>query len=223
MLVGLAVLCSCGNGEQPAQPSTTAIAVTTSTTASPERLRAALLVAGDVPGSKPTPDSADPADVVDLSACFPGNPMGARSVPNEVQTPDLALIEGRVERNYTSAAWQGPPDQARAYVETFSSSAGSICVLNEFKSFLTAGSAGAEADSFGLSGTVTNVAIGDRGALLPISGGFRNGKTSVQLGFDLLVFQKGPVLVFLIAGSFQGPTTPGQAVELARKIFGRLP
>ena len=107
--------------------TTTVAATTTNRSAASTK---AALQASDVPGSTESPAAEGDTDV---SACFPGNPFGAKVDPNEVDSPDLEITQGAVQRTYSSSARVGTPDQARAFVTTLASSEGSACVLKAFK------------------------------------------------------------------------------------------
>ena len=224
LLTALVLLAGCGGDDETSSSTTTSQAAATSTTVaatsttrSPDALKAALLTQADVPGS--TVSTSPPSDA-DFSACFPGNPLGGKDFPNEVESPDLELTQGTVQRQYTSGARQATPDQARDFVTTFSSEPGSQCVLNAFKTFIS--SPPNPLDASGLTAKVSSASIADAGGVLSISGNLKSGAESVPIAADLVAFRKGPIVVLLSVGSVQGPTAPGQAVELAQKIAGRL-
>ncbi len=232
-LAAALLLGACGGGDPASSPSTTTggagttasgaaptttVAATTSTTRSPESLKAALLQPGDLPGATSSP--AEPSDS-DLSACFPGNPLGSKSDPGEVDSPDFELTRGTVSRNYASAARVATSEQASAFVSTFASATGSACVVKQVKAFLA--EPPDPIDASGLSGQATTVSVADLGANLRISGSVGPGGQSGRLVLEVIAFHKGPVVVLLFVGAFGGDVIGGQGVELARKIAGRLP
>lgn len=203
------------------------MATTTTVAKSPAALKAALLTPADVRGSKvaaPTPGD-DQDD--DLSACFPGNPLGVKTDPNEVASPSLELTQSRIERTYDSAARQGTPEQAAMFVATVLSPAGSPCLLNSFKTAITDGGRAdpnpVTIDASGLTATSTDVAVADGGAVLTTKGVLKVAGKRIPLTGETLFFRKGGVLVLVDVGAIGGSTAPGEAVELARKVAGRLP
>lgn len=224
-LAALALLAGCrGDGTPSSGATTTSRGATTTTVAvrspplSPEALKATLLQPTDVPGTTATaPEQQD----ADLSACFPGNPLGAKTDPTEADGPELNRIEGDVRRNYSSTTRVAAPDQVKAFVTTFGSASGAACVVNAIKAVL--GAPPNPVDVSGLTGQVAPAAVGDGGAQLAITGNVvAQGKT-IPLTFDVLVFSKGSSVVFLYVGALGGPPLPGQTLELAGKIAGRFP
>jgi len=161
-----------------------------------EALTAALLSPADVPES--TSSAASP-DRADISACFPGNPLGSTANPTEVQGPDLSLGDASgVQRQYSSSARKATPEQAAAFVSTFASPTGSACALDAYKAAINNDPKPPKFDAASLTGPTTTAAVGDGGAVLSVGGSL----TVVNLG---------------------GPRLPGQAVDLATRIAGRLP
>ena len=225
-LTAILLLVGCGGDDSPSSPgttvttagatTTTTLAATT-TTRSAASIKAALLQASDVPGSTESPAAEGDAD---LSACFPGNPFGAKEDPNEVDSPDLEITQGAVQRTYSSSARVGTPDQAKAFVTTFASPEASTCILNAFRADFAAPPDAIDASR--VTGKPSAVAVGDGGTLLPLTGPITAGGRSSTLSVDLLVFSKGPVVVFMTVGAFGGPVVAGQSLELAKKIAGRL-
>jgi len=191
---------------------------TTTTAKNAAALRAALLTAADVPGTIPGPAAKE----TDLGPCFAGNPVSVKSNPNEVVGPSLGIVQGRVRRSFESNATEAGPKQAAAYVATFSSPAGSACVIDAIKKAISSQS-GPKADASGMAGSVKAVAIADGGAVLAVKGSVKVNGAPAPAALDLVVFRKGQVVVLVSAGAFGGTTTPNQAVELARKVNGRLP
>lgn len=231
-LAALALLAGCGGGDSETSASTaagsgnttTTAAVTTTvaattTTRAAEALRAALLTPADVPGSVV---STSPPSDADFGACFPGNPIGAKAFPGEVEGPDLELTEGNVQRQYSSAARQGTADQARDFVTTFSSEQAVQCVVNAFKSFITSDPDPPKLDPSNLTGKAADAPVADDAGVLTVSGSLVAGTQSIPIGVELLVFRKGSTVVLVSAGAVQGPVVAGQAVELAQKVAGRL-
>ncbi len=218
-VIAFAALVGCGNDDDQASAPITTLPATTSTTRSADALRAALLSPADVPGAKASTPSPDD---LDLSACFPGNPLGAKTDPGEIDSPDLELTQGAVERSYSSSARQATQEQAAAFVATFLSPAGSECVLNAIKVEIAGGRTDSQIDLSGLKGSASKAAVGDAGGTLAVRGLLRSGARSAGAEADLLVFHKGPVVVLLLAGAINGPVVPNQAVELGQKIAGRL-
>jgi len=202
-----------------AASTTTTLPATTTSPRSAASLGAALLTAADVPGATPTP--ATPGDL-DLSPCFPGNPLGARVDPSEVDGPDLELVQGRIQREYSSRARQSTPEQAAAFVATVGSPAGSACVLNALKASIGSDPPPPRIDAAGLAGVVTPVDIGEGAALVALNGSLTSDGAPTPAGFELLAFRKGPVVVVLLASAVQGPSLPGQAIGLALSIARRL-
>jgi len=221
-LTALLLLGGCGGDDSESASSTTVGATTTTvavttTTRSAGSLRAALLRASDVPGSTESPSEEGDAD---LRACFPGNPLGIPKDPKTVSSPDLDLTDGDIRRNFTSSARAATPQQAEDYVTTFGSRAGSACVLEAFKADLAAPPDPVDASD--LTGRPSSVAVGDKGSLVTITGSLAAGTETVPLNVELLVFHKDEVVVFLTAAAFAGPLVPGQGLELAEKVAGRL-
>jgi hypothetical protein len=212
-LAAAALLAGCGSDDESSSPTTAA------TTKSPEALKAALLSPADVPGSTV---STSPGTDADLSACFPGNPLGGKDFPGEVEGPDLELTEGDVQRQYGSSLRQATEDQAKEFVSTFSSEKGSQCVLNSFKTAISSDPSPPKLDPSGLTGKVADASVADDGAVLTVSGNLTAGGQSVPIGVELLAFRKGSTVVLMSAGAVQGPAKRGQAVELAQKVAGRL-
>ena len=234
LLSAILLLVGCGGNDSPSSSvttvttagatTTTTVAATTTTTVaattttrSAASIKAALLQASDVPGSTESPAAEGDTD---LSACFPGNPFGAKVDPSEVDSPDLEITQGAVQRTYSSSARVGTPDQAKAFVTTFASPEGFTCVLNAFKADLAAPPDAIDASR--VTGKPSTVSVGDGGTLLPLTGPITAGGRSSTLSVDLLVFSKGPVVVFMTAGAFGGPVVAGQSLELAKKIDSRL-
>jgi len=219
-LTALALLAGCGDDGGSSSPSTTAGGASPSTK-SADAIKAALLTPADVPGS--TVSTSASSDDADFSACFPGNPLGGKAFPNEVEVPELELSDGAVQRQYSSGARQATEAQAREFVTTFGSESGSQCVLNAFKSFISNDPSPPQLDPSGLTAKVSDVPVADDGALLNISGNLTSGAQATPIAVDLLAFRKGGIVVLMSAGAVQGPLVPGQAVQLAQKIAGRLP
>ncbi len=233
-LTALLLLGACGGDDSPSSPSTTAggrgtttssaAATTTSTgtaatSKSGEALRAALLTVADVPGA--TVATSSPNDF-DLSTCVSGNTFAAKSDPSEVKSPGLELTEGAVNRQFGSKARQGTPEQAKAFVTAFASPSVSACVLDAFKAFVGQDPTPPKVDASGLTGTATAAAVADGGGVLSIKGDLKVGTDVASVDSDLLVFQKGSVVVFVSVSAVGGPKAPGKSLELARKIAGRL-
>ena len=226
-LTALALLAGCGGDDTSSTTPTSggagvttssSVAPTTATTSSPEALMTSLLQPDDVPGATATkPEQQD----ADLSACFPGNPIGAKTDPSEVDSPEFNLIEGEVRRNYSSTTRVATPEQVKAFVTTFGSASGSGCVLTAIKAVL--GAPPNPVDVSGLTGSASPAAVADGGAQLAITGDVVAGGKTIPLTVDVLVFQKGSAVVFLYVAALGGPPLPGQTLELARKIAGRLP
>jgi len=186
----------------------------------PGSLATKLLSPADVPGSTPSPASSGSAD---LSACFPGNPLGAKADPSQVTGPDLSVTDASaVEHQYGSSARQATPEQVTAFLSAFASPAGSACALNAYKAAITDNPKPPKFDASGLTGPVTVVAVGDGGVVLALSGDLVTDGNTVPALFDLLLFRKGSLLVSLSASTLGGPAVPGQAVELGSKIAARL-
>lgn len=218
-LLAIAYLGGCSSSDTQTSTTTT-LPPTTTTTKTVASVKAALLTPADVPGST----GADPSlDSSDLSACFPGNPLGAKTDPNEAKGQDLSLSEpSGVEHQYGSSARQATPEQATAFVNTFASPSGSACALNAFKSGISSDPKGPKTDASGLSGTATTAAVGEGGAVLALSGNITVNGTTVPVAIDLVVFHKATVVVLVSAGTYGGPATAGQGVDLANKVAGRL-
>jgi hypothetical protein len=222
-LTALALLAGCGSSDKSSTPSTTGTTVppSTTTTKSVASLKTALLTPADVPGS--TGSDPTPGNDTDLSACFPGNPIGVKTDPNEVSGPDLALSEpSGAQHQFSSSARQASPQQATDYVNTFASPSGSACALNGFKAGLSNDPKGPKLDASGLSGTATTAAVGDGGTVLALTGNVIVDGNTVPAAIDIVVFHKASVVVLILAGTFAGPPTPGLGVELANKVAGRL-
>jgi len=181
-------------------------------------LKVALLGAADLPGAVVGPAGRK----VDLTACFPGNPAGAAENQNQAIGPAVGIVQGRVQRTYTSRAVEVGPKQAAAFVATFASAAGSACVTTVIKTAIS-GPLSPKVDSSGLSGTVKPAPIADAGAVLTVKGNLKVNGTSVPVASDVAVFHKGQVVVMVTANAAGGATVANQAVDLARKIAGRLP
>jgi hypothetical protein len=186
---------------------------------SPEELKAALLTPADIPGSSV---STSPSTDADFATCFPGNPLGGKDFPGEVDGPDLELTEGQVQRQYSSGLRQATKDQAESFVTTFASEQGSQCVLNSFKSFISSDPSPPKLDPTRLTGKVADASVADDAAVLTISGNLTAGTQSIPIAIELLAFRKGSSVVLMSAGAVQGPAKPGEAVELAKKVAGRL-
>ena len=202
----------------PAVATTTAGA--TSATSSPDVVKAALLTTADVPGSQ---IGLSAQQNFDFSTCFPDSPFATRADPTEVKYPGLQLTEGTVNRQYGSKFRQGTPLQAKAFVTAVASPAGSACMVDAFKRSVNEETSTPKIDASALSGTGSSVAVADGGGLLSVSGQLKVGTDALFTEADLLVFQKGGVVVYVSASGIGGPKVPGQAVELAQKIAGRLP
>lgn len=192
--------------------ATTTAAPGASTTLSMDALKAALLTPADVPGS--TPLASAPLDI-DLSTCFPDNPLGARTDPAEIKAPGLQLGEGANLRRYAVRVRRATVEQARSLVASWATPAASSCVTDAYKVGLNTAASG-KADVSGLTGTGSTAPVGDGGALISIVGVV----PPVQLGIDLLAFQKGSAVVFLSV--LGGSSDPALAIDLARKVDGRL-
>lgn len=232
-LTVLVILGGCGSdspssapSKSAAAPTATTVATTTTTLKPPGAIKAALLTPTDVRGAKvaaPLPDSEDD----ELSACFPGNPIGARGDPNEVMGPDLELTQGRIDRTYGSVASQATPEQAASYVATIISPAGSACLLDLFKRAITAEARAdpnpVPLDASGMTATSSAVAVADGGASFTINGLVKGAGKPFRLSVEAVTFRKGGVVVVVDVGAIGGTTVPGQALELARKVAGRLP
>jgi len=226
-LSALVLLGGCGSEKRTSLPSPPPIPSSTTTTSAStpgtrtvEALTAALLSPADVPGSTPSPASASSADI---SACFPGNPIAVKPNPTEVNAPELSLTDASgVERQFKSSARQATPEQAAAFVRTFASPTGSACALEAFKSAITNSPDPPKVDASGLTGAVTTATVADGGALLALSGNLSSETSTVPAEIDLLVFQKGGIVVSISAAALNGSRVPGQALELARKVAGRL-
>ena len=232
----LALVAGCGGGDSETSASTTAVAsgapsttaeVTTTvpattTTKAAESLKAALLTPADVPGSTAATTTSAQQDF-DLSTCIPGNSFATKTDPTEVKNPGLELTVGGVNRQYGAKARQGSPEQAQAFVTAFGSPAGAACVLDAFKRLVSEDPDPPKIDASDLSGTGSTAAVGDGGGMLSLSGQLKVGTETVATEADLLVFQKGSVVVFVSASAVGGAKVPGQAVDLAKKINGRLP
>jgi len=191
---------------------------TTSPVAVNPALKGSLLGVADVPGTAVSPA----APRLDLGTCFPGNPAGIAANPNQVPGPTVGIVQGRVQRSYSSRAVEVGPKQAAAYVTTFASAAGSTCVTTVIKTAISA-QLGPKVDSSGLTGTAKAVAIADAGAVLSVKGNLKVNGTSVPAGSELVVFHKGQVVVTISARAVGGGTVANQAVDLARKVAARLP
>lgn len=235
-LVAVAVLGGCGGDEKPSPAATTTSAPATTTTTStipvsttlalsPEEakavqgLKAALLAPADIPGS--TTLTQFPPDL-DFSACFPGNPLGVQTDPAEVKGERLVVKAGDVQHQYGSKVRRGTAEQVKDFVSTLASPTGSACAFDVYKARASS-AAPTRPDVSGVTSTASAVKVGEGGALLAISGPITIGSSSTQVGVDLLVFQKGPRLVFVTISAIGGPTVPGQVQELAQKIATRLP
>lgn len=217
--IALAVLAGCGGDDGP-KVSATSVVPTTATTRPAAALRAALLTAADVPGSKEDKEPTKPEDQLDLAACFPGNPLGAKNDPNEVTSPDFDLTQRSVERTYSTSARQATPQQAAAFVATLLTPAGTDCVLNAIKAEIN--EEPPPADLSGLKATSTIAAIADGGATVAVRGVLKGEGRSVRIEADMVAFSKGGVLVLLTASAAGGGVIPNQGVELAQKVAARL-
>jgi len=216
----IAILGGCGgDNSKPPSVSTTTVAATPATPKPTQGIRPALLSAPDIPGTTPTMSGK----TTDVSACFPGNPLGARFDPDEVVGPDLGIAQGRVQRTYSSSARLGGPRQAAAYIDTVVSAAGTACLTNLIKAAIGDQAGPPKADAAGLSGTAKPAAVADGGVVLAIRGSLKVGGAAVPLAFDLLAFHKGGLLVLVSASALRGANVPGQAVALGNKVAGRLP
>jgi hypothetical protein len=222
------VLSGCGGDDDPsaaptttspvttaAQTSTTAGPPTTFATRSADALKAALLTPADVPGSKAL--TGLPADV-DLSSCVPNNPLAAKSDPNEVKAPGIQNIDAGGQRRYVVKVRQASPEQAKAFVATWATPAGSACITEVHKAGLK--STSAKADVSGLKGSGTTASVGDAGAVVTITGRVTGDGAPADVKIDLLVFQKGAAVVFLSV--LGGPSGGAETLDLARKVAGRL-
>ena len=217
-LAALALLAGCNDAGFSPTTSTSAPAttkMTASTTKFTEALKAALLTPADVPGATVV---ASPSEDFDLSACAPDNPFAARTDPTEVKNTGLELKDGAVNRQYSSKAREGTPEQAKALVAAFSAT----CVVDSFKKLLSL-TPPPSFDTSGLTGTAATAAVADGGGVVSIAGPLKKGRDEVSIVVDLLVFQKGSFVVFVSASAVDGPMVPGQSLELARKIESRLP
>jgi len=225
--MALTVLGAC-SGFVSTSPDTTkapasTLPPTTTTTISPAVLKAALLTPADVPGSKVS-TSPPSTDNTDLSACFPGNPLGAKNDPSEVNGPDLELTQRLVGRGYSSNAQTATPEQGAAFVTTLATPEGAACVLAAMKKEIADDPSPPRADPSGLTATSKAVAIADGGAVLTLKGNIAyDNKKVVAVEVELIAFRKGGVVVFMDADAFMGPVVPGQGVALAQKIASRLP
>lgn len=203
--------------------SATTTSVAASTTATTEvsaaDLKAALLTPDDLPGATV---STAPSSDFDLATCVQGNSFAVKTDPSEVKGPGLELADGDISRSYGSKARRGTPDQAKAFVTAFGSAAGSSCVLEAFKSRLSADPTPPKVDVSGLTGTAATAAVADGGSSLSIKGTISAGTQVVPVDTELLVFQRGALVVYVSAGASGGAKIPGQALELAQKIAGRL-
>lgn len=217
-LLTATLVAGCGSDPEPPPPTTTSSPAPPLTAKAPASLLAALLTAADVPAAKP----AAAARKTDFSACFPGNPLGLQNNPNEVVGPHLALVQGKVERTYGSSATQVGPRQAAAYVATFASPEGSACMVKAIKAALGSGP-GETTDASGLTGSVKTASIAEGGAVLTVKGNLKVDGATVPLTFDLVTFHAGPLMVLVSTSSLRGPAVSGQAVELGKRIAGRLP
>lgn len=215
-LLAVAALAGCGGDEEP-KVSATSVAPVTATTRPAAALRAALLSAPDLPGA--TESTASPDDL-DLAACFPGNPLGAKADPNEVDSPDFDLTQRGVERSYSSSARQATPEQASAFVAALLTPAGTECVLNAIKAAIN--EEPPAADVSGLKATATKAAVGDGGATVAVRGVIKGEGRSARIEADMVAFAKGPVVVLITASAIDGAVVPDQGVELAQKVAGRL-
>lgn len=215
-LSALVLLAGCKADE--AKVSSTSL-LATSTTVSSAVLKAALLMPADVPGSTV---STTPPDDLDVSACFPGNPLGAKGDPAQVASPDLELTKGKTDLTYSSSARSATVEQATSFVTTFRSPAGSACVLSVVKSVINDPNP-PKVDASGLTGTPSDAAVADGGALLAVRGNIKGRAGGFPVDAEMVAFRKGSVVVLLSAGALGGPKVPGQALALAQKIAGRLP
>lgn len=220
-LTAFAFLGGCSSGDSAATTTTAVTQPATTVTTKPvAALQAALLSPADVPGSTGTPPGPDMSD---LSACFPGNPLGAKTDPNEAKGQDLSLADpSGVQRQYSASARQGTTEQATAFVTTFASPTGSACAVNAFKAAFSNDPKPPKLDASGLSGTATTAAVADGGTLLTLTGNLTADGTPVPAGVDLVVFHRGPIVVLLSVATIGGPNVTGQAVELANTMAGRL-
>ncbi len=137
--------------------------------------------------------------------------------------PSVQLTEGGAQRQFGSRARQGTPEQAKAFVATAASPAGSACMLTALRVTLSSDPNPPRIDASGLAGTGRTAAVADGGAVLAFAGTLTRGDDMVQVGVDTVVFSKGPVVVYLSATTLEGPGVSAQALELARKIAARLP
>jgi hypothetical protein len=230
-LTALALLAGCGGDKTSTVTAPTATTAsgsgtttstapaTTATTRGAAALKAALLTAADVPGSTVSTSTSTDSD---FSGCFPGNPLGVKTDPNEVKGPDLELVDGTVQRQYGSSARGATTEQATAFVTTFATQAGSACVLQAFKSSITSDPTTSTLDPSGLTGSGKNAAVADGGAVLTVAGNLVGPDGPVPVSIDLLAFRKGSTVILLSVGAVQGPPVPNQSIELAQKIAGRL-
>jgi len=216
-ICALGVLAGCGGGGGSSSDPTTVVTQATTAPVNPA-IQGALLGVADVPGTAPAPAGRR----LEVSACFPGNPAGALRNQNQVPGPTIGILQGRVQRSYTSRAVEAGPKQTAAYVATFASPAGAACVTGVIKAAISA-QLGPKVDSTGLTSTVKTVPIADAGAVLSVKGSLKVNGQSVPAGSDLVVFSKGQVAVMVLASAVGGGTVPGQAVDLTRRIAGRLP
>jgi hypothetical protein len=179
----------------------------------------ALLTAADVPGSTV---STSPSTDSDFSACFPGNPLGVKTDPNEVKGPNLELVDGNVQRQYGSSARAATPEQGTSFVTTFATQAGSACVLQAFKSSISGDPSTSKLDASALTGTGKAAEVADGGAVLTVAGNLVGPDGPIPVSIDLLAFRKGSTVILLSVGAVQGPPVPNQSIDLAQKIAGRL-
>lgn len=199
--------------------TTSTAPATTATTKGAAAVKEALLTPADIPGSTV---STSPSSDSDFSGCFPGNPLGVKTDPNEVKGPDLELVDGTVQRQYGSSARAATTEQATAFVTTFGTQAGSACVLQAFKSSLANDPSTASLNPSGLMGSVKTAAVADGGAVLTVAGSLVGPDGPVPVSIDLLAFRKGSTVILLSAGAVLGAAVPNQSVELAQKVAGRL-
>jgi len=192
----------------------------TSTTISASVLKAALLTPADVPGATLDPESSAG---LDASACFPGNPLGARTYPDEVDSRDLEVIQGKLLRTFASNARPATPAQAKEFVQVSATPGGSACLISAIKAFLSSDPKPPKVDPSGLTGTATSEAIADGGAVLAVRGNLISQGRKLKVEADTVVFSKGAVLISVDTGAIDGSVVPGQALDLARRIAGRLP
>lgn len=172
----------------------------------------------DLPGSARAPAAKE----TDIGSCFPGNPVAAKGNPNQAVGPTLRIVQGRVQRTYSSSATDAGPKQAADYVATFSSPAGSACLINAIKTAIGS-RAGPKTDAAGLTGSVKPLAVADGGAVLAVRGNLKVNGSPLPAAVELVVFRKGQVVVLVSAGAIGGPIVANQAADLARRLAGRLP